>query len=100
MSKRGRYSLETQQQPATNYGQAYNTTPPVAPVITVKEWMLTMLIMIIPIVNIVMMFVWAFGQGNPSKQNYFKASLLWAAIVLVLYILIFVIFIGAMLGSK
>lgn len=57
--------------------------------------MLTMLIMIIPIVNIIMMFVWAFGEGNPSKQNYFKASLLWAAIILGIYAIIFIIIIAA-----
>ncbi|WP_245599954.1 hypothetical protein [Paenibacillus harenae] len=54
-----------------------------------------MLIMIIPIVNIIMMFVWAFGEGNPSKQNYFKASLLWAAIILGIYAIIFIIIIAA-----
>ncbi|MBD2870943.1 hypothetical protein IDH41_20365 [Paenibacillus sp. IB182493] len=57
--------------------------------------MLTMLIMIIPIVNIIMMFVWAFGDGNPSKQNYFKASLLWAAIILGLYAIIAIIVFAA-----
>ncbi|MCA0756761.1 hypothetical protein KP806_17020 [Paenibacillus sp. N4] len=57
--------------------------------------MLIMLVMFIPIVNIIMMFVWAFGEGNPSKQNYFKASLIWAAIVLVIYIILFVLFFAA-----
>jgi ABC-type multidrug transport system permease subunit len=75
--------------------QPYTTNSPVAPIISVKQWMLMMLIMVIPIVNIVMMFVRAFSDGNPTRQNYFKASLLWAAIVFVLYILVFVIFLGA-----
>lgn len=74
--------------------QQYYSQQQVAPVVTVKEWMLTFLILLIPIVNIVMMFVWAFGGGNPSKANYFKASLLWAAIVIVIYIVIVVMFIG------
>jgi hypothetical protein len=78
-----------------NQGYGYNANQPVAPVITVKEWMLMMLIMIIPIVNIIMMFVWAFGEGNPTKQNYFKASLLWAAIILGIYAIIFIIVIAA-----
>lgn len=75
----------------------------VSQVISVKEWMLTMLIMIIPIVNIIMMFVWAFSSGeNPSKANYFKASLIWAAIVLALYIIFFIIsaiFLGSLFSS-
>lgn len=84
-------------QPANYNGQFQEQ---VAPVISVKEWMLTILIMIIPIVNIVMMFVWAFGDGNPSKQNYFKASLLWAAIGIAVYVLFFVLLFGVLLSSS
>lgn len=90
--------MDDYQQPPVNPGvpgYGYNTQQPVSPVITVKEWMLITLVMLIPIVNIIMMFVWAFGEGNPTKQNYFKASLLWAAILLVIYAIIFVIIIAA-----
>lgn len=88
------------QQP--NYNQPPPPPPPfphyqqqqMAPVISIKEWMLIMLVMIIPIVNIIMMFVWAFSEGNPTKQNYFKASLLWFAIVIGIYILFIVLFLG------
>lgn len=81
-------------------GYGGDTKQPFSPIITVKEWMLIMLIMLIPIVNIIMMFVWAFGEGNPTKQNYFKASLLWAAILLVIYAIIFVIIITAAATSS
>ncbi|NEU59447.1 hypothetical protein DC345_05675 [Paenibacillus taichungensis] len=57
--------------------------------------MLTLFLMMIPLVNIIMLFVWAFGDSNPSKANYAKASLLWAAIGIVVYILVFVLIIGA-----
>lgn len=44
--------------------------------ISVKEWLITSLIMIIPIVGIVMLFVWAFGDKvKKSKSNYCKAYL-------------------------
>lgn len=63
------------------------------PAISVKSWMLTMFLLAIPIVNIVLLFVWAFGRvTNPSKANYAKASLLWMAIILVIYIAIFLIY--------
>jgi hypothetical protein len=63
--------------------------------ITVGEWMITILLMIIPLVNIVMLFVWAFGSGtHPSKANWAKASLIWFAIMIVVYILLFVLFFG------
>lgn len=58
-------------------------------VVTLKEWIITMLILMIPLVNIVMVFVWAFGGGtNPSKANYFKAMLIIWAVGIVLWFLV------------
>ena len=49
-----------------------------APVISVGEWMVTLLILFIPIVNIIMLFIWGFGGGvNKTKANYCKASLIF-----------------------
>lgn len=92
--------MDYNNQPQVNpYNGGINPNQQVSPVISVKDWMLQMLIMIIPLVNIIMMFVWAFGEGNPTKQNYYKAALLWALIVLVIYIIFGVIIFGAVLGS-
>jgi succinate dehydrogenase/fumarate reductase cytochrome b subunit len=67
--------------------------------VTTGNWVLTLLITLIPVVNIIMLFVWAFGAGTqPSKANWAKASLIWLAIFIVIYLLIFVIF-GAALSS-
>ena len=45
------------------------------------EWMISLLVMMIPCVNIVMMFVWAFSSTEKkSKSNYFKASLIFTGI--------------------
>lgn len=56
--------------------------------VKVGEWMLAMLLMMIPCVNIVMMFVFAFSKTEKkSKSNFFKASLIWFAIMLALIIL-------------
>ena len=61
---------------------------PVAPVMSVGEWMLTLLILALPLVNIIMLFVWAFGGGtNPT-------SLIWIAIVIVLYVCFFSLIMG------
>lgn len=57
-----------------------------AEVISMKEWIITILILMVPFVNLVMPFVWAFSSNtNPSKANYFKAYLLMAAIAIVLW---------------
>lgn len=62
------------------------------------DWMLSLLLMMIPCVNIVMMFVYAFGNGKKSKSNFFKASLVWALISVVLSV-VFGASIVAMLAS-
>jgi hypothetical protein len=69
-------------------------------VLSTKDWLITLIITIIPIVNIIMFFVWAFGDGtNPNKANWAKASLLLTAIIAVLYVVLVLIIFGAMLGS-
>ena len=71
-----------------------------APVMSVKDWLITYLIMIIPIVGFVMLFVWAFGSDtNPNKANWAKASLIWFVIMIALYFLIFMAFLAPMLAS-
>lgn len=105
--KKGRdYSLETNtpQAPQEQYAyQQYQSNQAVAPIVTVKEWLITMLIMIIPIVNLVMIFVYAFSSGhNPSKSNFFKAYLIMACIIIGLYLLLlllFVVIFGSALAS-
>jgi hypothetical protein len=73
---------------------------PGTPAVTVGEWIVTMLITAIPLVGLIMLFVWAFGGGaNLNKSNWAKAALIWAAIVIVLYVFIFAIFGLAMFRS-
>lgn len=63
--------------------------------ISVGDWMISLLIMMIPCIGVIMMFVWAFSSTEKkSKSNFFKAQLIWALIWTVLSIVIFVI-IGA-----
>jgi len=60
--------------------------------VTVGNWMLTTFLMCIPLVNIILLFVWAFGSNTPiSKANWAKAALLWALISAVIYILLLVV---------
>ena len=57
--------------------------------VTMGEWLITMLIMLIPCVNIIMVFVWAFSRKEKkSKSNYFKAYLIYMAVAVVLYLLL------------
>ncbi len=64
-----------------------------AEVMSVKEWFITTLILAIPMVGLIMLFVWGFGAGhNPNKANWAKAMLLWYAVLVALTIFIFLIF--------
>lgn len=49
--------------------------------VKISEWVLAMVLMMIPCVNIVMMFVWAFSSTEKkSKSNFFKAYLIFFGI--------------------
>ena len=64
-------------------------------IITVDQWFYTFLISAIPVIGLIMLFVWAFGKDtNPNKANWAKASLLIAGIVIVLYFFITEFFFG------
>lgn len=66
---------------------------------TMGEWLITMLIMMIPCANIIMMFVWAFSSTEKkSKSNYFKANLIFMGIMLV-FMIIMVVVMGAAMAS-
>ena len=63
------------------------------------EWLVTFLITSIPLIGIIMLFVWAFGSStNESKSNWAKAILMWFVIVTVIYLLIGLIFGAALFG--
>ncbi|MBE9488002.1 MAG: hypothetical protein IMY73_02360 [Bacteroidetes bacterium] len=59
-------------------------------VITTKEWIIMMLIVSIPVVNIIMLFMWGFGGNVPkTKANWAKAGLIFLAIGIVFGMLFF-----------
>jgi hypothetical protein len=54
---------------------------------TVLGWLGTFLVMLIPLVNIVMVFVWAFGSnGNRSRKTFFQAYLIIFIVIIILSI--------------
>lgn len=85
---------------AQNYG--YNATAskgaPEEP-LSVGSWMLTMLVLTIPVANLVMLFVWAFGEGNRGRKNFCRASLIYVAISIVIYI-VFIVLMLVVFGAS
>ena len=68
----------------THYKGNLDTSP-----LSVQDWMVTILVLGIPIVNVVAYLYWASSKtGNVNRQNFCIASIYWFLIVLVLYILL------------
>lgn len=64
-------------------------------VMSVKDWLFTLFIGIIPFVNLIMLLVWAFSNnGNPNRQSYAKASLLFMVILIALFFFFFSTILG------
>jgi hypothetical protein len=65
--------------------------------VSLGDWIITLIVLAIPIVGIVMLFVWGFSSStHPSKQNYCRAALILVAVAFVLW-LVFFFTIGASL---
>ena len=61
--------------------------------VSVGEWIVTFILMIIPIVNIIMLLVWAFSSGTTlSKKNWAKAELILILISIVLGVIFSIAF--------
>lgn len=67
--------------------------------VSVKEWIITFLLVSIPIVNIIMLFIWALGSDtNEAKANWAKAALIWFAILTALSFFFMIVLGGTMLS--
>ncbi|MBO7600642.1 MAG: hypothetical protein J6S95_05790 [Lachnospiraceae bacterium] len=77
-----------------NYGmppQPYQDPKNLEPV-PIGTWLGIMFLSLIPCVNIIMLFVWAFSEGRESRKNWAKAQLIFIAIMIVLEIVLMVLF--------
>lgn len=70
-----------------------------AKVMTVGDWIVTSILMAIPIVNIIMLIVWiSSANENPNRKNWAIATLIFMGIAIVLYVIFIVVF-ASMFGS-
>lgn len=77
-----------------------NQQLPNAEPMTVKDWVITLLISYIPLVGLIMLFVWAFDSNtNLNKKNWAKASLIWMLIGIALAIIFFIAFAGIIFST-
>jgi hypothetical protein len=62
---------------------------------SVGDWLVTFLILSIPVVNVIVLIYWAASSSNPIKANFSKAALVWLVVIIALYVL----FVGAIIGA-
>lgn len=81
------YNQQYNQNNAGN-NQEMDNTP-----MDLKDWVLTLIVLMVPCVGIVMYFVWAFGnKGNINRRNFCRAQLIIFAVLLVIYLIFFALF--------
>ena len=85
----GEYNIPPEQPTYTTTQQDPNKA-----VMTMGEWFITYLILMIPLVNIIMLFVWAFGDGNENRKNFSRVQLIFMLISIVLLVLFGTIIVG------
>ena len=73
-------------------------TDPNKAVMTMGEWLITLIVLAIPCVNVIMYFVWAFGNGNENRNNFCRAGLIVMAIGIVLSLVLYAV-VGAVLAA-
>ncbi|MBN8481148.1 MAG: hypothetical protein J0L88_06100 [Xanthomonadales bacterium] len=60
-----------------------------APVMSLGDWLITLIVASIPIVGFIMLLVWAFSSStNPNKANFCKAYLIIMVIAIALFFLL------------
>ena len=66
--------------------------------VSTAEWMWTLFLTGIPVVGLMLLFVWAFGGGaKVSKRSFARAALLWMAIGVAVSIVITIIAGGSLM---
>lgn len=68
-----------------------------AKVMSVKDWIIALIISYIPVVGLIMLFIWAFSNSgiNKNKKNWAKAFLIIQIASIILVILFYVFLLGS-----
>lgn len=68
-------------------------TAQVSPVMSTKDWVISIIITCIPVVGFIMLIIWAFSSNdiNQNKKNWAKGFLIVQVIGIILVILLYVL---------
>lgn len=73
-----------------NEQQVVSRSTQVVPQMSVGSWIVTYILMMIPLVNIIMLFIWAF-DATSLRRNFARAQLIIMGIMILLSIVITII---------
>ncbi len=72
------------QEPNRDYGYPQSEH---APIMKVMDWVVVLILAATPLVNIIMLIIWATdSRGNPNKNNFAKAYLIMMGIGLLIWV--------------
>jgi hypothetical protein len=78
----------------------YQQQEEVAPVMRFADWLVIMLIMLIPFLNGIMLIAWSIDKNaNPNRRNWALASLFFMGIQFVLFMVILGTFMGTIVHA-
>ena len=65
---------------------------PMNDITSTGEWFLNLFLVAIPLVGLILLFVWAFSSGTaPSKKNWARANLIWILVTIILLTIMVVV---------
>ena len=92
MSEQSPYSAQYQPPVQPVYVQL---PPDYSPTVTKGEWFLYLILQMIPVVNLVMLIVYALDNTKPSRANLAKVNLIFLAVSFVIAIITLIFFLYA-----
>jgi hypothetical protein len=86
------YSYGTGQQQGNNPYYPRRPYDPNSEPMELKDWIITFLLLMIPFANLILPFVWAFGENvNRSKKTFFQAYLIFMLISFIMTVIIVIL---------
>lgn len=59
------------------------------------DWFFSIFLAAVPILNLICLLVWSFGRNTkPSKRSWARAKLIWVVLGYILFLLMFVFYLG------
>lgn len=79
-----------------------NNNVQTAPVLGLKQWVISIIISCIPVIGLIMLFIWAFSDSgiNENKKNWAKALLVIQLISIILIVLLYIFVIASALALR